>query len=75
MHDYSETRECLLRARDALAEAHTIAGRANLRPAGSPHSIRSQIDEIEQIVLAAKSEIAAARSACVQAGRRGFSLV
>ena len=75
MHDYSETRDCLVRARDALAEAHVAMGRTNLPPASSPHSVRSQIDQVEQMLFAATQELEAARSACVQAGRRGLSVV
>ncbi len=75
MHDYSETRECLVRARSALAEALVTAGRTNLPPASSPGTIRTQIDEVERILQSAVVEIEAARTACVTAGRRGLSVV
>ncbi|MEM7686846.1 MAG: hypothetical protein ACFB03_16205 [Paracoccaceae bacterium] len=75
MHDYSETRECLTRARTALAEAHLAAGRTNLPPISSPRSIRLQIDEVERILREAAFEIEAARAACTEAGRRGLSVV
>ena len=66
MHDYSEIRECMLRAHKALAEAHSIADEAKKNPISQSHSIRMQIDQAEQIVLTAKGEIAAIRSACDQ---------
>lgn len=75
MHDYSETRECLVRARDALAQALQTAGRTNLPPVSSPGAVRSQIDEVQQILQSAVAEVEAARSACVVAGRRGLSVV
>lgn len=75
MHDYSETRECLNRARAALAEAHLVAGRTNLPSGCAPHSIRRQIDEVEHMIRDAANEIELARNACSEAGRRGFSIV
>lgn len=75
MHDYSETRECLNRARAVLADAHLAVGRTNLPPACAPQSIRKQIDEVEQMLRDAASEIELARSACSQAGRRGLTVV
>ena len=75
MQDYSETRECLLRARDAVAEAHIAMGRTNLPPKISPDSVRNQIDQVDRILKAASDDIDAARMACVQAGRRGLKVV
>lgn len=75
MHDYSETRECLNRARAALAEAHLAVGRTNLPPACAPHSIRKQINEVEQMLRDAAIEIESAKTACFHAGRRGLSVV
>lgn len=75
MHDYSETRDCLNRARTALANAHLAAGRTNLPPAIAPQAVRRQIEEVEDILRDAAKEIELARDACANAGRRGMKVV
>lgn len=74
-NDYSETRACLMRLLGTLDEARSTAGRANLPPALSPDAVRRQIDAVDQLLGAARSDLAAARRACAQAARHGLSVI
>lgn len=73
-HDYSETRDCLLRSVDALDRARQNARIANLPPSLPPGAIRAQIDHLEALIAEAAEEAAAARAACTNAMRRGLSI-
>ena len=75
MQDYTETWDCLVRARDALAEAHVAMGRRQLPSNGSSQGVRNQIDRIERMLSAATQELEAARLACVRAGRRDIQVM
>lgn len=75
MNDYSETRACLLRLVGTLEEARLKAGRANLPPALSPMTVRRHIDHLDDLLDQAQAEIAAARTACMVAGRGGLSVI
>lgn len=74
-NDYSETRACLVRARDALHDAQRVVSRTNLPPSAIPGDIRQQIDVLEDIVADVHAEISAARDACMREGRQGLTLV
>jgi hypothetical protein len=73
-HDYTETRNCLLRSVDALDRARRNAGLTNLPPSLPPGAIRAQIDHLEALIAEAAEEAAAARIACTDAGRRGLTV-
>lgn len=73
-HDYSETRDCLLRSVDALERARKNVALTNLPPSLPPGAIRAQIDDLEALIAEAAAEAAAARVACIAAGRRGLTV-
>lgn len=74
MHDYSETRERVVRAVEVLDRARRAAGFTNLPPGMSPAEIRAQIDHLDALVARAAAELTEAREACTRAGRRGLKV-
>ena len=74
LHDYSETRERVVRAVEVLEHARRAAGFTNLPPGMPPADIRAQIDHLEELVARAAAELTEAREACARAARRGLTV-
>jgi hypothetical protein len=73
-HDYSETRDRVVRAAEMLDSARRAAGFTNLPPTMHPGEIRAQIDHLEALVAQVAEELVEAREACARAGRRGLTV-
>lgn len=73
--DYTEARACLVRLLGHLDVARREAGRTNLPPALNPQAVRRQIDALDDLLGEAQLEVAAARQACIKAGRHGLRAV